>query len=52
VLQISEVSVSNPIPLAYRSMASDAGGGAMEATPIETGTQDMGVTVTVVFALV
>jgi uncharacterized protein YggE len=50
VLQISEVSVSNPIPLSYK-MAADSAGGAMPSTPVEPGTQDMSVTVTVVYGL-
>ena len=50
VLQISEVSIGNPIPLVYRS-AADYGGEAAASTPIETGTQDMTVSVTVVYAL-
>lgn len=50
VLQISEISVSNPIPMFYA--AKDAAGGAPTAsTPIETGTQDMSVSVTVVYAI-
>jgi len=49
VLQISEVSVSNPIPLVYRTATDAAAEGA--STPIETGTQDMTVSVTVVYAL-
>jgi uncharacterized protein YggE len=50
VLQISEVSVSNPIPMYYA--AKDAAGGANAAsTPIETGTQDMTVSVTVVYSI-
>jgi uncharacterized protein YggE len=49
VLQISEISVSNPIPLFYG--AADASRSLASATPIETGTQDMTVSVTVVYAL-
>jgi uncharacterized protein YggE len=51
VLQISEVSVSNPVPLYYeRSAAADASV-AGAPTPIETGTQDLTVSVTVVYQL-
>lgn len=50
VLQISEVSVSNPIPLYYAAADSAAKGGSAP-TPIETGTQDMTVSVTVVYAI-
>ena len=46
VLQISEVSVS-PIPI-FASPTADAAGGA---TPVQTGTQDLTVSVTVVYAL-
>lgn len=49
VLQISEVSVSNPIPLVYRAAADSPASAA--ATPIETGTQDMTVSITVVYEL-
>ena len=50
VLQISEVSVSNP-PLFYeRSVAADSSV-AGAPTPIETGTQDLTVSVTVVYEL-
>ncbi len=48
VLQISEVGVSIPQPI-YRTMeAADSAGGA---TPIQTGTQDLTVSVTVVYEL-
>jgi uncharacterized protein YggE len=50
VLQISEVSVSNPVPLYYDSIAADSSG-AGAPTPIETGTQDLSVSVTVVYQL-
>jgi hypothetical protein len=49
VLQISEVAISNPIPLTYRAAADSSAGAA--STPIETGTQDLTVTVTVVYEL-
>ena len=48
VLQISEVSVS-PMPV-YYAMASDAGG-AKASTPVQAGTQDLSVNVTVVYAI-
>lgn len=52
VLQISEVSITNPVPQFYadRSAAADAGGAAA-STPIETGTQDLTVSITVVYEL-
>jgi uncharacterized protein YggE len=50
VLQISEVSVSNPIPLMYGA-AADSAAGASAPTPIQTGTQDLSVSVTVVYQL-
>jgi hypothetical protein len=51
VLQISEVSVSNPVPMFYeRSVAADSSV-AGAPTPIETGTQDLTVSVTVVYEL-
>jgi uncharacterized protein YggE len=51
VLQISEVSVSSPVPLYYeRSVAADSSV-AGAPTPIETGTQDLSVSVTVVYEL-
>ncbi len=50
VLQISEASVSNPVPLFYpAAAAADASGAA--STPIQTGTQDLTVSVTVVYEL-
>jgi uncharacterized protein YggE len=51
VLQISEVSVSNPIPLMYGAAADSAATGVSAPTPIQTGTQDLSVTVTVVYQL-
>lgn len=48
VLQISEVSVS-PVPVYYATAADSAGGKA--STPVQAGTQDLAVSVTVVFAL-
>jgi uncharacterized protein YggE len=51
VLQISEVSISNPVPMYYeRSVAADSSV-AGAPTPIETGTQDLTVSVTVVYEL-
>jgi uncharacterized protein len=51
VLQISEVSVSNPVPMYYeKSVAADSSAGGAP-TPIETGTQDLTVSVTVVYEL-
>ena len=49
VLQISEVSISNPIPQFYAAAAADSSGVA--STPIQTGTQDLTVSVTVVYEL-
>ena len=49
VVQISEVSISNPIPM-FAKTAADAAGAAA-STPIETGTQDLTVSVTVVYEL-
>jgi uncharacterized protein YggE len=49
VLQISEVSVS-PVPVYYAG-AADTAAGKAASTPVQTGTQDMSVSVTVVFAL-
>jgi len=49
VVQISEVSISDPIPL-YARASADVGGVAA-STPIETGTQDLAVSVTVVYEL-
>jgi uncharacterized protein YggE len=49
VMQISEVSVS-PVPVYYSGVADSVGGKAAP-TPVQTGTQDMSVSVTVVFAL-
>jgi uncharacterized protein YggE len=51
VLQISEQSVSSPIPYMYREMAADSSASGLPSTPIEPGTQDMSVSVTVVYAL-
>jgi uncharacterized protein YggE len=48
VLQISEVSVS-PMPV-YYAMASDSAGGK-SSTPVQAGTQDLSVSVTVVYAI-
>jgi uncharacterized protein YggE len=50
VMQISEVAINNPVPQFYASAASaDVGAGA--STPIQTGTQDLTVSVTVVYQL-
>ena len=49
VVQISEVSISNPIPMFERAPADASGAAA--STPIETGTQDLAVSVTVVYEL-
>ncbi|MEP7201708.1 MAG: SIMPL domain-containing protein [Ilumatobacteraceae bacterium] len=49
VVQISEVSISNPTPFFARTTADMAGAAA--STPIETGTQDLTVSVTVVYEL-
>ena len=49
VVQISEVSVNNPIPLTYA--ADQAAGTASTPTPIQPGTQDLTVSVTVVYQL-
>jgi uncharacterized protein YggE len=51
VLQISEVSVSNPVPLYYERAAAADSSAAGAPTPIETGTQDLTVSVTVVYEL-
>ncbi|MGZ4724241.1 MAG: SIMPL domain-containing protein [Ilumatobacteraceae bacterium] len=51
VVQISELSVNNPIPLMYAPAADSAAKGAAAPTPIETGTQDLTVSVTVVYQL-
>lgn len=49
VLQISEVSISNPVPQFYAAAADSAGAAS---TPIQTGTQDLTVSVTVVYELI
>jgi uncharacterized protein YggE len=53
VLQISEVSVGSVAPVYYATDSASASGGAKSAapTPIQTGTQDLSVSVTVVYAL-
>jgi uncharacterized protein YggE len=48
VLRISEVSISNPVPQFYGAVADSAGSAS---TPIQTGTQDLTVSVTVVYEL-
>jgi uncharacterized protein len=48
VQQISELSIGNPQPLFARAAMMD---GPRASTPIETGTQDISVSVTVVFEL-
>jgi uncharacterized protein YggE len=47
---ISEASVATPLPQVYAA-AADAAGRSVASTPIETGTQDLNVTVTVVYEL-
>jgi uncharacterized protein YggE len=47
-LRISEVSISNPVPQFYGAVADSAGSAS---TPIQTGTQDLTVSVTVVYEL-
>lgn len=50
VIQISEVAINNPVPQFYAAAASaDMGAGA--STPIQPGTQDLTVSVTVVYQL-
>lgn len=51
VVQISEVSVNNPIPLMYAAAADSSAGTPSAPTPIQTGTQDLTVSVTVVYQL-
>ncbi len=51
VVQISEVSVSNPIPMTMYAAADSAAGAPSAPTPIQTGTQDLTVSVTVVYQL-
>jgi uncharacterized protein YggE len=51
VLQISEVAVNNPIPQYYAAAADSAAGAPLPSTPIQTGTQDLTVSVTVVYSL-
>ncbi|MEY2553367.1 MAG: uncharacterized protein QOC57_1227 [Ilumatobacteraceae bacterium] len=50
VVQISEVAVSNPVPMVFAAADSSARPSAAP-TPIETGTQDLTVSVTVVYEL-
>jgi uncharacterized protein YggE len=50
VLQISEVAVNNPVPQFYPAAAA-ADRGSATPTPIESGTQDLTVSVTVVYQL-
>jgi uncharacterized protein len=50
VVQISEASVNNPVPQFYPAAAADVSL-ASAATPIQTGTQDLTVSVTVVYEL-
>ncbi len=50
VIQISEVAINNPVPQFYAASAA-ADSGATAPTPIETGTQDLTVSVTVVYQL-
>jgi uncharacterized protein YggE len=49
VMQISEVAVS-PMPV-YYAAASDSAGGAKASSPVQSGTQNLEVSVTVVYAL-
>ena len=49
VVQISEVAVNNPVPMVYA--AADSTRSLASPTPIETGTQDLTVSVTVVYEL-
>ncbi len=49
VLTISEVNTSTPQPLYYETAAADSAGES--STPIQTGTQDLTVTVTVTYQL-
>ncbi|MEY2400809.1 MAG: uncharacterized protein QOJ08_920 [Ilumatobacteraceae bacterium] len=51
VVQISEVSISNPIPQFYAAKSAADASLAGSPTPIETGTQDLTVSVTVVYEL-
>lgn len=52
VVQISEIGLQLPQPLLYeRQVSADTAAGAMEATSIQPGTQDLSVTVTVVYLL-
>jgi len=51
VMQISEVSISNPIPQFYPAAAADASVSSAAPTPIQPGTQDLTVSVTVVYEL-
>ena len=48
VLRISEDSISNPVPQFYGAAADSA---VAASTPIQTGTQDLTVSVTVVYEL-
>jgi hypothetical protein len=48
-ISVSEVVTGSPVPLSKGAEARDAGGGA--ATPIETGTLDVTVSVTVTWAI-
>jgi uncharacterized protein YggE len=51
VMQISEVSINNPIPQFYPAASADASLASTAPTPIQTGTQDLTVSVTVVYEL-
>jgi uncharacterized protein YggE len=51
VVQISEASVSSPIPLLYSAAADASVSASAPSTPIQTGTQDLTVSVTVVYEL-
>ena len=50
VMQISEVAVNNPVPQFYPAAAA-ADSSSAAPTPIESGTQDLTVSVTVVYEL-
>jgi uncharacterized protein YggE len=52
VVQISEVGTQMPQPMYYEYAAADrAAGGSAAPTPVESGTQDLSVSVTVVYEL-
>lgn len=51
VVQISEVGVQMPQPMYYGADMAAAEGGSVRSTPIEAGTQELTVSVTVVYEL-